>query len=283
MDTNLRSFRHAISVLKKQGLIPKRADTSVKIDARSVIPSMKVKGKRLDTLVKKFDDIVSGKATALSVPKKELPKFRRAGFQTARGKLIVPHAATEKVRIVGGQVTVKNPKGIERIQIPVPFQNLKQYLRDIKKNANTINALKGKREYFGIRFMGGQRANFYADIRDLIRDLERYESVVSARTRYKQQEIYKHLEIMRMNRAGALEVEKQVEKYKRKSSKAYNRKHSKLYHEKIKRNPQMLAKYNAAQAARQREYRERVKANPKKAAHERNMNRKRQKRNRPKP
>lgn len=276
MDSKLRSFRSGVSLLKKQGLIPARLDNTLKLDARSALPSMKVKGKRLDSIVKKFDAVVSGKATALPADKKDLPKFRKAGFETSGGRIIVPHAATEKARISKGQVTIRGTRGIERVQIPVPFHNLPQFLRDIKRNHKTINALKGSREYFGIRFMGGQRANFYSDIRDLIDDLNRYQSVMAATRRYKQEEIYKHFELLRINTAGTRHVEAMVEERKRTMTKAYNKKHAKKVREKIARDPERYADYKAKAAERARDYRKRVKKNSKQSARIKAGNRKRQ-------
>lgn len=277
MDSELRKFRSGVSALKKQGLIPHRLDNSLKLDARSALPSMKVKGKRLDTLVKKFDSITSGKATALPVPSKDLGKFRKAGFETAQGRVIVPHSATEKARLSKGEVTIRSSKGIERVQIPVPFHNLQQYLRDIKRNHRKINALKHPREYFGIRFMGGQRANFYADIRDLIDDLNRYQSVQEATHRYKQEEVYQHLEILRINTTGTRHIEAAVESKKRVMSKAYNRKHAKKVREKIKRDPERYSEYKEKAAQRAKEYRERVKKNKKQSARVKASNKKRAK------
>lgn len=280
MDSQLRSFRSGVSLLKKQGLIPARLDNTLKIDARNALPSMKVKGKRLDSLVKKYDAIVSGKATALKADAKDLGKFRKAGFETSKGRVIVPHAATEKARLSHGQVTIRGTKGIERVQIPVPFHNLPQYLRDIKRNHKTINALKGQREYFGIRFMGGQRANFYSDVRDLIDDLNRYQSVMEATRRYKQEEIYKHFELLRISNAGTRHIEAMVEERKRTMSKAYNKKHAKKVREKIKRDPERYADYKAKAAERAKEYRQRVKKNARQSARIKAANRKRQKKHR---
>jgi len=240
---------------------------------------MKVKGKRLDTLVKKYDDIVSGKATAFKVTKKEAQKFHRAGFETTQEKFIIaPHSVTERARLSKGQITIKSKRGIERVQIPIEFQNLKQWLRDVKRNYKPINAMKGKREYFGVRFFGGQRANFYADIRDLIADLERYESVkvFMLKAGYKQEEIYKHLEILRMNSTGTRNVERAVEKRRTKMSQAYNRKHAKKQREKIKRDPEKLQTYRDQAAERAREYRKRRKSNKRAEAHARRMNKERQ-------
>lgn len=279
-SNSIREFRRGVSLLKKQGLLPARSDAGLKIDARSAIPEIKVKGKKLSTLIRKYDSIVSGKATALKVPPATLTKYRKSGFATTQGRVIVPHAATEKARISKGHVAIKSSKGIERVQIPVEFHNLRQYLRDMRKNAAVINRLKGPREYFGIRFYGGQRANFYSDIQALLDDLSRYDSFANVAARalaYKQEEIYHHLEILRMTRTGALHVEQLVSERKRTMTKEYNRKHAKKQRAKIKRNPNKLKISNTQNAARQKAYRDRVKKHPKQAAKLKRAAKKRQK------
>src|SRR5271155_3119765 len=184
---DLRKFRHSVSVLKTQGLLPARASSGLPLDARSVTPKWKINGKTLGSIVKKYDDVASGKATAIVVPSAKYKALKKAGFETAPGlRVIVPHSATEKAKFVAGEVTITNKSGIQRIQIPVEYHNLNQYLRDIKANATIINRMKANNEYFGIRFFGGQRANFYADIESLIEDLSRYEDLQKRSTRIKQ-------------------------------------------------------------------------------------------------
>lgn len=237
MAENLRDFRRKVSVLKKQGLLPSRSDSGSKLDARSVVPSWKVKGKSLSTLVKKYDDVASGKASALPVSKSQLGSFRKAGFETAQGKVIVPHAATESARIIKGQVSIKNKSGMERVQIPLEYHNVPQYLRDLRKNRKLINQMKRDNEYFGIRFYGGQRANFYSDINSLIREFSKYDAVRQAHSRFKQAEVYKHLEIIKFTRTGAEKLERELTGKRSKMSKAYNRKRKKKFMEKLKGKP----------------------------------------------
>jgi hypothetical protein len=255
----LKDFRHAVSVLKKQGLISGRTSSGQKIDARSALPNWKIKGKKLSTLVKKYDDVVTGKATAVKVPPKTLKQFRKSGFETANKRVLVPHSKSETAQFKGGEMAIKNKSGIERVQIPVEYQNLNQYLRDLKKNSELINRMKKRNEYFGIRFFGGQRAQFYSDIESLIADLSRYEDIQKVTSRAKQSEIYKNLEILRMNRQGAETVEHQIHERKRTRSKEYNRRAMKRYRNRIKSKPRLLAKKREGDARRMREYRKRMK------------------------
>jgi len=256
---NLREFRRAVSVLKKQGLISGKTSSGQKIDARSALPNWKVKGKKLSTLVKKYDDVVSGKATAIKVPPATLSKFRKTGFETANKRIIVPHTKSEIAKFKGGEIAISNVSGIERVQIPVEYHNLKQYLQDIRKNKVLINRMKRKSEYFGIRLFGGQRAVFYSDISILLDDLERYEDIEKITSKAKQAEIYQNLEIIRMNKPGTQFVEHNVRERKKKMSAAYNRKHAKRQRERINQRPRLKKLYNERAAQRMREYRARMK------------------------
>jgi hypothetical protein len=254
---NLRDFRRSVAALKKQGLLGKS-----KIDARSVRPENKVAGKRLDTLVKKFDDVVSGKATAVKVSPAELKRFRKAGFETAQGRVLVPHSKSETARKQGEAIAIKNKTGVERVQIPVEFHNLRSYLTDLKKNAPLINRMKRRNEYFGIRFYGGQRATFYSDIESLIDDLERYDSISTVQGPAKQNEVYRNLEILRISHTGAQKIERSLLERKRVMSKAYNKAHAKRVRERLKgKSTAIQQRYRDNAAKRMKAYRQRLKRN----------------------
>jgi hypothetical protein len=188
-----------------------------------------------------------------------LKAFRKQGFETANKRVIVPHTKTETAKINKGQVAIKSKTGIERIQLPVEYYNLRQYLSDLKKNAALIQRMKRDNEYFGIRFFGGQRAMFYSDINDLLEDLDRYDVIEKRTSVAKQAEIYRNLEILKMNRFGAEGVEAGIIARKSKMSKEYNKKHAKILREKYKRNPAKHAAIREAANKRAREYRARIK------------------------
>ena len=266
--TNLREFRRSVARLKKQGLISSRTSSGGKIDARSALPGWKIKGKRLDTLVQKYDDVATGKATALKVPPAKLKEFRKAGFETAQGKVLVPHTKLETAKFAKGQVVIKSKTGIERVQIPVEFHNLHQYLSDLKKNAKLIDAMKTRNEYFGIRFYGGQRARFYSSIESLIDDLQHYESIKTISGKAKQMEIYQNLEIIKMTRPAALRVENEIHARRKQMSAAYNRRHAKRVAERRKKKgPGVMAAFRAKRAEAEKDRRARIKRNPARYVH----------------
>ncbi len=196
---NLKDFRHRVSVLKKQGLLPARTSRGEKLDARSADPRWKVKGKSLGSIVKKYDDIASEKSTAVRVPRKTLIAYKKAGYETAKGRVIVPHSATERATRRGENIVIKSKSGIERVQIPIPFQNLEQYLTDIQKNKRLINGMKRRNEYFGFKFFGNNSSEIHSDISHLIEQLQTYSAVTNAVSRMKQQEVYRNLEIVRIS------------------------------------------------------------------------------------
>jgi hypothetical protein len=261
---DLREFRRSVSLLKKQGLLPDKIGRK-KLDARKALPDWKVKGKKLSTLVRKFDDVVSGKLTAVKVPPKTLRSYRTAGFETANNRVLVPHTKTETAKFVNKQIVtkpVKGKTGVERMALPVEFKNLRQYLSDLRKDSKLINSMKRNNEYFGIRFFGGQRANFYSNIEDLLEDLNRYETITQFQRlgRAKQTEIFRNLEIIRITPRGALQVEKQVETRKKAMTKAYNRRHAKrVYEARKKKGPAVMNAFKHRQAEASKEYRRRLK------------------------
>jgi hypothetical protein len=277
---NLREFRRAVSTLKKQGLISGKTASGQKIDARTALPGWKIKGKRLDTLVRKYDDVVSGKATAIVVPPKDLKQFRKAGFETTQGRVLVPHTKLETARLSHGQVSIKSKSGIERVQIPVEFHNLNQYLIDIQKNASLIDAMKKRNEYFGIRFYGGQRARFYSNIDMLIDDLRHYEDIknLTKGAKAKQLEVYQNIEIIKMTKPAALRIEDEIHSRKKVMSAAYNRKHAKrVYERRKKKGRAAMDQYRARKTDNERERRQRIKRNPAQYAHLKKVDRLRSK------
>ena len=251
-----REFRHAISVLKKQGLV------SPKIDARKAVASSKDRGKRLDTLVRKYDDVISGKLQAVKVPASELKALRKQGFETAQQRVLVPKTKAEIAKFQGGRIKLSSKTGQERIIIPVEFHNLEQYLTDLRKNAPLINKMKKENEYFGIRFRGGQRANFYSSIQLLINELSKYSFITSPPNRTGQLDIFQNLEIMRISPSGALKVEKIVSE-KRPMSEAYNRKHAKKQYRKTLRIATRAARFRQNRRDWQRQYRASLKGKAK--------------------
>jgi hypothetical protein len=282
---DIKQFRRDVAVLKKQGLLPPKIDgpkggkNRRVLDARKALPSWKVKGKTLASIIKKYDDVTSGKLTAVKVTPKELKQFRKSGFETSQGRVLVPHTKGEIVKLKKGQVSITNKSGMERVQIPIEFHNLPQYFRDIRKNSALINAMKMNNEYFGIRFFGGQRANFYSDILALQADLEAYESIQQAIRKEipDGHEIYHNLEIVKLNRSGALKVESQVEQRKKIMSREYNRLRAKRVYERRKqKGPGVMAEFRHKKAQSEKERRARIRRDPRAYARYKSAAKKRQ-------
>lgn len=260
---NIKDLRHAIAVLKKRGLITGTTKAGFPIDARSIQPGTIINGKRADAIARKFDDVVSGKVTPVKVPESKLKVYRKQGYETAHGRVLVPHSAGQKVFVEKGVIGTRDAAGIERLTLPVEFHNIPRYLRDLRKNAAAINAMKNRNEWFGIRFYGNHRANFYRDIQGVLDALSQYDTLGNPPASHsKQVEIFQNLEILRISPRSTHQWEETATAKHQRQSKEYNRKRQKEYRKRIKRGPAYKRReYLDAQAKRNREYRKRLKKN----------------------
>lgn len=158
----------------------------------------------LSELVSKYDPIVSGKAAAVSLPDSEAKKYKKLGYETtASGRVIIPHAATEKVRVTRGKVQIKDVIGISRTPIPVEYHNLEQYLRDLRAKDPEITKMKAKGKYFAFRFYGGHSSRVYSDLDLLLDDLQSYEEVeesIDSHSARDMNEVYRNLEIVTVSK-----------------------------------------------------------------------------------
>jgi len=260
---NIRAFRRAVSRLKQQGIVRQS------IDARRAQPYWLSGGNRLSDLIKRYSNVASGNATVVKLTKDETAKFAAQGYRTvgkgANKRVIIPHMPDERVFVSHGYVTIKHPSGIERVQIPVPYHNLEQYLTEIQAKRKSLNKLKNTNEYFGFRFFNHRSSMYSRDIGLLIGELVKYDSVqatINTKNAKQMDEMYQNLEIIRFERPeswyNAPESAERLH-YKHRNEKAiYKRRVQKL-----KRGPEWKKEqYRSANAERQRQYRLRLKNDP---------------------
>jgi hypothetical protein len=191
----LKTFRHNVAILNKKGVLSGT-------DARKAKPFWVRQGKRLDKLVESYDDVTSGKAEAVKVDAKQLRQYKKSGYETRKGRVIIPHAATERVSVTPkGHIKVKESKsGIKRIEIPIPFHNLEQWVRDGKKQGEQLDSLKGGRPYWAYKFHGHNSYATYTRLDILFDELSvgtasglNLMDMAEQSTRKQQNEIYQNL------------------------------------------------------------------------------------------
>lgn len=83
---NLKKFRSDVSKLRGVGLVSKR------VDARSQTPTRYMKG-----IVKKFNDVLEGRAQAVKVPR-AVAKDYSAAYKTKGSRVVVPVEKGERAR-----------------------------------------------------------------------------------------------------------------------------------------------------------------------------------------
>jgi hypothetical protein len=260
--TSVQKFRSDIATLKRKGLISG-------VDARSVKPT-----KHLKSLVNKYEAVISGKATAVKLSHAETRSRSKAGDMVARprglpARVIVPHDATERVVVSHGHAKIVNPSGIERVQIPIAFDNLEDYLQSIARKHQTLNRMKANNEYFAFQFYGHRSHSMYTSIDLMIEDLLHYEAVENAidfNNAKQMNEVYHHLEIVKLPKSKAKVWEQSGKERAARTARPVDDK-KKYRRAKAKRDkgPQWQRdQFNAANAARQKAYRERLTQKEKK-------------------
>lgn len=254
---SLTEFRRRVAVLKKHGIVD--------VDARKAQPYyVRKAGPRggtyfLSELVDKYDDVISGKSTPVKLSPEKTKAYKRLGYQEIKGgKILVPHAATEKVRVKKGDIQiVDSVAGIERLPIPVEYHNLEQYLQDLRENEDEIRAMRKGNRFFAFRFFGGH-SQLYDDIDLLLDDLEHYSSVMQSinnQDSRSMNEIYRNLEIVTVNRR-AWKTSQNVSRQKARS-KSRNKPHARKRRlDKLKSGPKWkLDQYREKRAEESRQYR----------------------------
>jgi hypothetical protein len=162
---DIRAFRHQVKILKDKGLIHN-------IDARSAQPYYVRQGKQLKDWIKEYDDVLSGKVEPVKLTPTKTKEYKRAGYEVKRGFTMVPKGATEKVKVTKeGEIEIKHPSGFKRIKYAVPFHNLSQWAKDMKKKWQELDKTKPAKAYWAYKFYGHNSYVPYSDLELLLDDL----------------------------------------------------------------------------------------------------------------
>lgn len=222
----------------------------------------------LAELIDKYDPIVSKKASAVKLSPEKTAAYKKEGYElTKQGRVIVPHSAVEKVKVTHGDFYTEDLHGIRRIPKLVKFENLEQYLTDVKANRKELQKLKSRNSKFAFRFYGGH-SRVYDSIDLMIDELREYQTVseaINKRDSRAMNEIYRHLELVEVNKR-AWEKSKDLARAKAKAAHKRKRGERKRTLEKLKQGPAWkLQQYHQQRAEQQRRYRASLKGAKKEA------------------
>lgn len=203
---DIKQFRRAVSILKKQGLIKN-------VDARSATPEMVRQGRQLRETVKRYDDIVSGKAQAVTLPPKKVSEYRKAGYSTTKApdgsvKILVPKDATSTVKVTPKkEIEVKTKAGVKSVKKAVPYRSLDQWLSEMASKADELDKMKSSDAFWGYKIEGHNSWRLYREIGDLIKDLRQgsisgtdWGKLVDTASAREQKETFQALEIIQVPR-----------------------------------------------------------------------------------
>ena len=241
-SAELRDFRKKVARLKKSGLV-------TGVDARKVKPDTTLK-----RAIARYPSIAAGDAQAIKVKPGALRAMRSVGYKTAKGRVIF--SGDEVLQMKRARAT--KTKKFTRVDIPIPFKDLKSWFKSARKNADTINKAKRGREYFGFKFGSGSSA-LYADFDLLLEDLEKYESIGNAHTGVEQKDAFSSITIFRVPNSRAwFDARSAAQKERYNSGRKKSRKLTRR-RQRRNMNDDQRRKYNEAAARRMRAYRKRGK------------------------
>jgi hypothetical protein len=179
--SELRQFRHAVSVLKKQGLIPGKT-----VNARSVRPFQKRGGKSLESYVRKFRDVVSGRAQVVELPRGAVIEQHKMGRKSVgRGKVLIPKDPSERLVVSksGAVSHVEKKTGIRSTELPFRITD-----KAAIERARQVAKEQPGKKWWGYEVKGSKGGSVYEwDSLDLmLRDLK---------TKYKRK-VWKYISIL---------------------------------------------------------------------------------------
>ena len=246
----LKEYRNDLAKLKKAGLVDKS------LNVRSAKPTPALTRK-----INKYKDVVSGDAKVYTVSKSQASKLKATGQTVVGNKLVLRAEPGTTAEYKKGLIHIKpiGDQGFERIVFPVPFKNLRQWLRDAKKDPSLQN-LKLPGDRFAFRYFGNNSYDTFSDIDLLIEKLERYENTeesLEEGSEEAQREVYRNIEIVRVKRGKWKPSPKKPRKYKsykRKATAAIKRKRMK------ERSPAQYKRLKEQERIRAKRYRDKKRA-----------------------
>lgn len=165
LTAQTKQFRKDVAALKRKGLLDKI------YDARSVTPT-----KYLKSQIKKFSDVLAGKAQTVKVNKKKQSQYRERGFKVKNGRVVVPVAENEKVYGTHGDFVVKT-KGdfgeMTRIDMGLSKSNIMNWRQEIIDRH--VKLKEGERIYF--QFYGNNSYRTFQTLEQLLFYFEQYTTV----------------------------------------------------------------------------------------------------------
>lgn len=187
----LRAFRSSVAALKKKGIV------SPRVDARSQAPTKYMRAK-----VRKFNDVLEGRAIAVKAPKQIREQYTSKGLLEERGAFLITgkEFSNQRARLRRGLVQVVRPlkNGTEEYLIlPWKANDLIDLIDKLKDDPEALDSQKMAGEYLSFRLFGHNSSEVFGDTTELADALKEYVSRLG-----KRDDVVKHITLQRYR--GAL-------------------------------------------------------------------------------
>jgi hypothetical protein len=180
-NRTLKEFRQQAARLKKAGVIPAKNAQGRAVNISQARPSTIVGGKPLSEYIRHFPQTAEGKAVAVRVPRDKSIAYGKLGYRRWGDLVEVPALPDTEVTVTpSGEIQTRDKSGIAIVHLPIPYHNLEQWLRDVKKDRKRINAMKANNELFGFSFYGSHNNEGHPDIESVLNTIRKYDSIRGA-------------------------------------------------------------------------------------------------------
>lgn len=190
----LRSFREAVSRLKKEGLIPPNSRGKI-VNIKNARPGDSYGGMTLRDRIKAYPDVARGEAVTLAKSRiKDTQGFKIASKGLDSKRVIVPLQGDAKVYVENGNIIRRHQLAQGSVtRTMLPRKDLKDYLTEAKQ----LPDLKGRQWYAFYAYNGKSKKVFRtaAQLRAYIRKYNAFKKVTSK----SQRDFFRTFEIVKIN------------------------------------------------------------------------------------
>lgn len=182
----LRAFRSSVAALKKKGIV------SPRVDARSQAPTKYMRAK-----VRKFNDVLEGRAIAVKAPKQIREQYTSKGLLEERGAFLITgkEFSNQRARLRRGLVQVIRPlkNGQEEYLIlPWKANDLIDLVEKLKDDPDALDRQMMPGEYLSFRLFGHNSTEVFGDTAELTEAMKHYLARLGTR-----QDVVKHITFQR--------------------------------------------------------------------------------------
>jgi hypothetical protein len=167
LQTKYASARADLRKLRSKGVISVRANLKRPKPSSALL-------KKLEN----FRPILEGHAQVVKLPRAETRKFREAGFDYSNGRIIIATEPTQRLRVEGGQVVIKEQgyRSVFKKIIPPVRRDFATFHRYYTEHPGELEAMVPKGSMLGFTYFGN-KSRVVGNVEDILEWLSHYDTL----------------------------------------------------------------------------------------------------------